>query len=74
MSLKLDGIGASAGAGVDEGVRRAETPIVGPRDLGDNAALRAHTCGVSYSHRLFHKTSSLHIPFLAPRPTMGTLS
>jgi len=57
MGLKLDSIGASASAGIDEGVRRAKTAIVGLRDLSDNAALRAQTRGMGHICSVFHVSS-----------------
>jgi hypothetical protein len=65
MGLKFDCISASPSTGVNEGVRRAETPIVGLRDLGDNAALRAQTRRVSRICSVFH-VSSLMPPHASP--------
>jgi hypothetical protein len=61
MGLKFDGIGASAGAGVDEGVRSAETAVMSLRDLSDNAAPRTQARGVSHNRSVFHGSS--FIPF-----------
>jgi hypothetical protein len=75
MGLKLDSIGASASAGIDEGVRRAKTPIVGLRDLGDNAALRAQTRRMSHICNVLHVSSLITLySFLASSSTPNTLS
>jgi hypothetical protein len=57
MGLEFDGIGACARAGVDEGVRGAETAIMSLRDLSDNAAPRTQARGVSHNCSVFHASS-----------------
>jgi hypothetical protein len=57
MGLKFDGISASPSAGVDEGVRCAETAIMGLRNFGNNAAPRAQARRVSHSRSVFHDSS-----------------
>jgi hypothetical protein len=66
MGLEFDGISASVGAGVDEGVRCAETAIMGLRNLSDNAALRTQARRVSHNRSMFHGSSfsSRFIPSL----------
>jgi hypothetical protein len=57
MGLKFDGIGASAGAGIDEGMRSAETAIMRLCDLSDNAAPRTQARRVSHNRSVFHGSS-----------------
>ena len=47
MGLEFDGISASVGAGVDEGVRCAETAIMGLRNLGHTVNTAAQSSGLS---------------------------
>jgi hypothetical protein len=63
MGLEFDSIGASAGAGVDEGVRCAETAIMSLRDLSDNAAPRTQTRRVSHNRSVFHGSSFMTFHF-----------
>src|SRR6266446_7028143 len=74
MGLEFDGISTSAGAGVDEGVRRTETAIVGLRDLSNNAAPRTQASRMSHSRNVFHDSSLDHTPFLVSSTTLGTRS